>query len=223
MMLFAAGFGTRMRPLTDTVPKPLIEVGGRALIDHTLDLARALDPRVIVVNGHYRAAQLATHLAGSGVIFRHETPDILDTGGGLKAALPDLGDGPVYTSNTDAIWSGPNPFRVLRDNWDAERMDALLLCVPVANANSHAGNGDFTLGSNGRLARGPGLVFGGVQIIQQDPVMRTNGTVFSLNRTWDQIAADGRLFGVSYTGSWCDVGSPAGIAQAERMLESPDV
>ncbi|HKL64600.1 MAG TPA: NTP transferase domain-containing protein, partial [Roseovarius sp.] len=109
VMIFAAGFGTRMGALTQDRPKPLIKVAGRALIDHALDLVAGHAPSRIVVNLHYRADQLVAHLDGRGVRLSHETPDILDTGGGLRAALPLLGDGPVLTMNSDAVWQGPNP------------------------------------------------------------------------------------------------------------------
>ncbi|WP_372921728.1 NTP transferase domain-containing protein, partial [Roseovarius sp.] len=130
VMLFAAGFGTRMGALTAERPKPMIEVAGRPLIDHALSLVRAHRPDRIVANVHYRPDPLIRHLEGSEVIISHETPDILETGGGLRAALPHLGEGPVFTMNTDAVWSGPNPLDLLFDLWQPARMDALLLCVP---------------------------------------------------------------------------------------------
>lgn len=219
-MIFAAGFGTRMGALTRDRPKPLIEVAGRALIDHALDLARAYAPPRIVVNLHYRAEQLAAHLAGhgGGVLLSHEQPDILDTGGGLRAALPLLGLGAVLTMNSDAIWRGPNPLLHLAPLWDAGRMGALLLCLPPERAHGHAGPGDFTADGEGRLARGPGLVFSGVQIIDPACLEDIPDTAFSLNRAWDRLAAEGRLYGAVYPGGWCDVGHPDGIARAEEML-----
>ena len=132
LMLFAAGFGTRMGALTADRPKPLVEVAGKPLIDHALDLAEGVGPLRRVANAHYRADQLAAHLDGRDVALSREEPEILDTGGGLRAALPLLGPDPVFALNTDAVWSGPNPLRLLAEAWDPERMDALLLCVPVA-------------------------------------------------------------------------------------------
>jgi len=218
VMLFAAGFGTRMGALTATRPKPLIEVAGRALIDHALDLVDAHAPPRVVVNLHYLPEQIRAHLRGRDVRFSHETPDILDTGGGLRAALPLLGPGPVLTMNTDAIWRGPNPLTLLAPLWDRARMDALLLCIPPQNAIGHAGAGDFTLGDDDRLSRGPGLVYSGVQIIAPEPLHAIPETGFSLNRVWDRIAERGRLFGAVYPGQWCDVGRPEGIALAEDLL-----
>ncbi len=223
VMLFAAGFGTRMGPLTRLRPKPLIEVGGRALIDHTLDLAQILKPRRIVANTHYLPDQIETHLLPRGVILSPEQPDILDTGGGLKAALPLLGPEPVFTANSDAIWSGPNPFELLRQSWQPDRMDALLACIPVAATLGHEGKGDFTPNGDGCLTRGPGWVYGGVQIIKTDRLSEIADRVFSLNRLWDLLLSDRRLFGLSYPGNWCDVGHPGGIALAEKLLARTDV
>ncbi|MBC7133088.1 MAG: nucleotidyltransferase family protein [Roseovarius sp.] len=223
VMVFAAGFGTRMGALTATRPKPLIEVAGRALIDHALDLAEAAGAPRIVVNLHYMPDTIRTHLAGRDVLFSHETPAILETGGGLRAALPLLGPGPVLTMNTDAIWRGPNPLALLAPLWDRARMDALLLCVPPARAIGHDGAGDFTRDAEDRLARGPGLVYSGVQIIAPETLDAIGQSSFSLNRVWDRIAARGRLFGAVYPGRWCDVGRPEGIALAEAMLDADDV
>lgn len=218
VMIFAAGFGTRMGALTRDRPKPLVKVAGRALIDHALDLVAAYSPPRTVANLHYRAAQLEAHLEGRGVLLSHEAPDILDTGGGLRAALPLLGRGPVMTLNSDAVWRGPNPLSHLATLWDGTRMGALLLCLPPGRARGHCGPGDFTRAPDGRLRRGPGLVYSGAQIINPACLADIPERVFSLNRAWDSLAAQGRLFGAVYPGHWCDVGHPEGIALAEDML-----
>ncbi len=223
VMIFAAGFGTRMGTLTRDLPKPLVEVAGRPLIDHALDLVADHVPPRTVVNLHYRAAQLAAHLDGRGILLSHETPDILETGGGLRAALPLLGTGPVLTMNSDAIWRGPNPLSHLAARWDGARMGALLLCLPPDRALGHAGPGDFTRAPDGRLSRGPGLVYSGVQVIDPACLADISERAFSLNRVWDALAAEGRLFGAIYPGHWCDVGHPGGIALAEDMLKSGHV
>jgi len=223
VMVFAAGFGTRMGALTRDRPKPLVEVAGRALIDHTLDLVEAHAPPRTVVNLHYRAEQLASHLAGRDILLSHETPEILDTGGGLRAALPLLGEGPVLTMNSDAIWRGPNPLSHLEALWDGDRMGALLLCLPPNRVRGHAGAGDFSRDEEGRLARGPGLVYSGVQIIDPTCLAAIPEPVFSLNRAWDALITRGRLFGAVYPGELCDVGRPEGIALAEAMLRGRDV
>lgn len=224
VMLFAAGFGTRMAPLTDDRPKPLIPVAGRALVDHTLDLVDDLKPKRVVINTHYKAQMMAAHLAGRDIVISHETPDILDTGGGLRAALEMLGTGPVLTSNTDAIWAGPNPMPMLRDAWDPDRMDALLMCIPLAQTIGRAGQGDFTTDATGKVvSRGPEMVYGGVQILKTDLLQAVPDPVFSLNVIWTQMQAQGRLFTLTYPGQWCDVGTPDGIALAETLLESHHV
>jgi N-acetyl-alpha-D-muramate 1-phosphate uridylyltransferase len=223
VMLFAAGFGTRMAPLTDHCPKPLIPVAGRPLIDHTLELVHDIAPAVIVANTHYLADQMAEHLTPLGVTLSPEHPDILDTGGGLRAALPLLGPGPVFTMNTDAIWAGPNPLKMLRMAWRPAVMDGLLICVPVGQTVGHSGPGDFVIDDAGRVTRGAGWVYGGVQIIKPDLLQRVPEKVFSLNRLWDMLLMKERLFAISYPGRWCDVGHPDGIGQAEILLRKADV
>lgn len=222
LMLFAAGFGTRMGALTKDMPKPMIPVAGAPMIDHALRLARAVHPTRIVANLHYHADQLANHLTPQGVILSHET-DILETGGGLRKALPLLGEGAVYTMNPDVIWRGPNPLEMLRGAWNPDVMDALLMCVPLANALGQSGRGDFTLDPDGRIRRGPGVIYGGVQILKTDRLNGVRETAFSMNVLWDLMLADGRLYGVTYPGRWCDVGRPSGIVLAEEMLAGGDV
>lgn len=223
LMIFAAGFGTRMRPLTDTRPKPLIEVAGRPLIDHAIGMARAAGITRIVVNAHYLADQVAAHFEDTDVTVVREDPDILDTGGGLRHALPQLGADTVLTLNSDAIWSGENPVAALLEAWDPARMDALLSCVPVEQTVGYDGPGDFTIGADGTLTRGPGVVYGGLQILRTECLHAVPDAVFSLNRVWDGMQADKRLFGLPHRGRWCDVGHAGGIALAEALLEGADV
>jgi len=222
LMLFAAGFGTRMGALTKDMPKPMIPVAGVPMIDHALRLARAVHPTRIVANLHYHADQLANHLTPQGVILSHEA-DILETGGGLRKALSLLGEGAVYTMNPDVIWRGPNPLEMLRAAWNPDVMDALLMCIPPANALGHSGGGDFTVDPDERIRRGPGAIYGGVQIVKTDGLSGIRETAFSLNMLWDLMLADGRLYGLMYPGQWCDVGRPRGIALAEEMLAGGDV
>lgn len=216
LMLFAAGFGTRMGALTAARPKPLIPVAGRPLIDHALALAGGLAP--VVVNLHYRGAQIADHLADrAGIALSWERGPILDTGGGLRAALPLLGRGPVLTLNSDAVWTGPNPLAALRAAW-RPGMGALLMLAPAERATGHAGTGDFALDAQGRIARGGGLVYLGAQAIDPAALDGIPGPAFSLNRVWDRLIVEGRAFGIIHAGGWCDVGRPEGIALAEGML-----
>ncbi len=218
IMIFAAGFGTRMGALTQTQPKPLIPVAGKALLDHALDLVAGHRGLKTVVNAHYLADQITAHLHGRDVSVSLETPDVLDTGGGLRQALPLLGAGPVFTMNSDMVWGGPNPLPVLEAAWDPTEMDALLLCVPMAQAVGRKPPGDFTLNNGGELRRGGDWVYTGVQILSPHLLEMVPDRVFSLNRVWNLAADQGRLRGVTYPGHWADVGYPEGIAMAERML-----
>lgn len=223
VMLFAAGFGTRMQHLIADRPKPLINVAGRPLIDHALDLARDASCEPVVANLHYKAEMLAAHLYPKGVKTIVEMPDILETGGGLRNALPLLGDGPVITMNSDAIWAGPNPLTLLQTAWQPDKMDALLMCIAPENAVGHKRSGDFTVDAQGRLGRGPGVTYGGVQILKTDLLAGVKEPNFSLNVIWDQMLEKQRLFGLTYPGRWCDVGHPDGIRLAEEILENADV
>lgn len=223
VMMFAAGFGTRMGDLTAELPKPLIPVAGRTLVDHTLDLVRQVAPERIVANLHYKAQLLERHLTPIGVTCVIEDPDILDTGGGLRHALPALKSDVVFTTNTDAIWHGPNPLQMLSDAWNPEHMDALLLCLEPENALGHIGPGDFEIQPDCKLNRGGKSIYGGVQILKTNRLSEVQDKVFSLNLVWDQMLKDERLFGITYPGKWCDVGHPEGIGLAETMLDNRDV
>ena len=216
LMIFAAGFGTRMGALTADRPKPLIEVAGRPLIDHALDLTKGLS-LTKVVNTHYLGDMLAAHLEGRDVHISHE-PEILDTGGGLRQALPTLGSGAVFTMNADVIWKGPNPLDLLSAAWDPARMDALLMCVPLARAVGRKGGGDFSIAPDGQISRSGDLVYTGVQILKTEGLAAIPDPVFSLNRLWDQMIADGRACALEYPGNWCDVGHPEGIQLAEELI-----
>lgn len=221
VMVFAAGFGTRMGSLTAARPKPLIEVAGRPLLAHALDVVAGAGCAPVVVNLHYRGAQIAEWLAGRDVALSWESERILETGGGLRAALPLLGHGPVMTLNSDAVWTGQNPLIQLADAWDEARMDALLLLLPVDQAAGHGGTSDFLLDAGGavRRARGArGAVYVGAQVLRTDRLAAVAEDAFSLNVLWDAMIAEGRAFGLIHRGGWCDVGHPAGIALAEAML-----
>ena len=218
LMIFAAGLGTRMRPLTDNCPKPLVRVGDHTLLDRALELGRDAGCAPIVVNTHYLGQQIADHLAGQDIAISHE-PQILDTGGGLRRALPLLGDGPVATLNPDVVWTGPNVLAALARAWDGDRMDALLALVPVARATARQGAGDFALDAQGRIARRGDHVYAGAQILRTDLLADIPDPAFSLNVLWDRMIARGRAFGMVHPGGWCDVGYPEAIPLAEAMLD----
>ena len=216
-MLFAAGKGTRMGDLTKDRPKPMIEVAGKPLIDHALQIANAADVGPIVVNLHYLPQLLQAHLSGPGIAFSDETDGLLETGGGLRKALPLLCSNPVLTMNTDAVWNGPNPIETLKNAWQPQ-MEALLLLVKKQNVSGHLGAGDFGINAEGRLHRAPELIYTGVQIIRTDVLSEITEDAFSMNLAWDIIAKRNGLFGAVYDGKWCDVGQPSSIPLAEAML-----
>lgn len=226
LMLFAAGFGTRMAALTADKPKPMVEVAGKPLIDHALALADAAHIQRRVTNLHYRGNQVERYLAGRNITFSWEREQILETGGGLRAALPLLGEGPVLTLNSDAVWTGENPLMQLMAAWDESRMDALLLLLPAEKAIGHSGKGDFLWQEQGRLSRAngaEGLIYLGAQIIRPDLLVTIPEAVFSLNRLWDLMIARGRAYGLIHSGGWCDVGQSSSIAKAEALLGSVNV
>lgn len=222
-MIFAAGLGTRMGALTADRPKPLIEVGGRPLIAHALALVRGAGIGRIVVNVHAHAAMMRGWLAENAPdVLVSEEAERLETGGGLKRALPLLGEGPVVTLNADMVWSGPNPVAALAVGW-APGMGALLSLVPRAAAVGHGGPGDFFLHADGRLARRGAAatadyVYAGAELIDTAALAGFGDDVFSLNPVWDALAAAGRLRGLVHPGGWADVGTPAGIALAEAEV-----
>lgn len=221
---YAAGLGTRMRPLTTTTPKPLIQVNGLSLLEHALRPARSYGIKNLAVNVHYLAEQIINHPATQDMMIFDEREDLLETGGGLKAALARLGTHPLFTMNTDAVWRGGNPFETLASGWWPKDMSALLLLVRKENAKGYKGLGDFDLINHGQVIRGSTYVYTGCQIIDPTGLVSIPETKFSTNLYWDQLADMKRLFGIVYDGQWCDVGRPESIEIAEQMLrETPNV
>lgn len=223
VMVLAAGLGTRMRPLTLTRPKPLIAVGGRALIDRALDVVTGAGVPRAVVNLHYLGDMLRAHLVGRKVPqigFSDETDLLLDTGGGVVRALPQLG--PVFgILNSDAIWTGANPLLTLAGAWDAGAMDGLLLVVPRERAVNYTRSGDFDLVGGLPVRRGAtdaSHVYTGAAIMTAAAFTGAPPGPFSLNLVWDRLLAQGRLGAVEHPGAWVDVGTPDGIAAAEAAL-----
>jgi len=230
-MIMAAGLGKRMRPLTASRPKPLIEVGGKALLDHVLDKLRTAGVRKVVVNVHYLADSLEAHLStrsnGLEVVISDERDLLLETGGGLVRAEPLIDCDPFLSLNSDNLWvDGPaDTLRLLASQWDGERMDALLLLVPLAGARNHKGIGDFHMDRSGRIRRrdkshvAP-FVFTGIQMLSKRLLRDAPAGPFSTNLLWDRAIADGRCFGAVHHGLWFDVGNPEAIKQTEAVLES---
>jgi len=225
-MILAAGFGTRMGTLTRDRPKPLIPVAGQPLIDHALVQARGAGVDRIVVNGHHHADQMRAHLAGmADVQFSQEQPDILDSAGGIRHALPLLKADTVFTLNADAVWTGPNALTQLAAEWDPDQMDVLALMVPQARAVGRQAGGDFTRDPEGRLSWDKaGEVYSGAQILKTRLLDGYPDGPFSLHDVWRKAMAAGRMFGTPHAGHWADVGHPEGIGLAEKMLsEARDV
>lgn len=228
-MVLAAGLGRRMRPLTATRPKPLVEVAGRSLLDRALDTLKAGGVTDVVVNVHYMADRVEAHLAarphGLNVAISDERALLLETGGGLTKALPLIGTDPFLSINSDNIWiDGPiGAAQILADRWDADAMDALLLVVPQARANCHRGPGDFHMDPNGRLSRrrAPRIapfVYTGLQMLSKRLFEGAEAVPFSMNSLWDKAAENGRLYGVTHQGLWFDVGTAAAVKQTEALL-----
>lgn len=228
-MVMAAGLGKRMRPLTATKPKPLVEVAGMTLIDHALSRLASAGVTRAVVNVHYLADSLEAHLTrtnfGLDIAISDERGKLLETGGGLVHALPLIDADPFLCVNSDNLWvDGPaNAFTVLADRWNDEAMDALLLMVPQARANCHRGRGDFHMDALGRLTRRkPGriapFVWTGLQILSKRLIVDPPSPRFSTNIFWDRAIAAGRAYGVVHQGLWFDIGYPGAIAEAESII-----
>lgn len=230
-MVMAAGLGKRMRPLTATRPKPLVEIAGEALIDHTLDHLKAAGVEKAVVNVHYLASALEAHLKrnvqGIDIVVSDERKQLLETGGGLKQALPLIDADPFLAVNSDNLWiDGPvDALRLLASHWDETRMDMLLLLVPQARAYCHKGPGDFHMSASGALRRrkpravAP-FVYIGIQMISKRVFdEETPDGPFSTNVLWDRSIARGRCFGTVHQGLWFDIGRPESIAKAEAILQ----
>jgi len=227
-MVLAAGLGTRMRPLTNDRPKALVEVGGKALIDHVLDRLADAGVSRAVVNVHWFADRLEGHLAARGrgpaVTISDERAELLETGGGLKKAAPLLGDDPVFVANIDSVWTDRgDALAELSRLWDPSRMDAVLLLARREGSIGFEGDGDFFLADDGRLSfRGEAAnapyAYMGVHICRPDYVADGPDGPFSLSGLWRRSAAQGRLFGCVLDGDWMHVGDPQARDEAEARL-----
>lgn len=232
-MVLAAGLGTRMRPITETMPKPLVKVAGMPLIDHGFAALRAAGVERAVVNVHYRADQMRRHLSGVrdlAIVISDEAEGLLDSGGGVVKALPFLGDGPFFILNADTFWvedpaAPQDNLEALAAAFDPARMDFLLMVAAMDQATGHEGRGDFTLSRDGRLARYDGVaddpvIYAGAIVCTARAFADAPAGPFSLNRLFDRAIAAGRLYGFRMRGHWLTVGTPDAIGRAEAVIAS---
>lgn len=225
-MVLAAGLGLRMRPITDRIPKPLVEVAGCTMLDRAIHHLRQAGVGRIVVNLHWKGQAIREHLAGQAdILFSDESDRLLETGGGVARALPLLGERPFYAANGDIVWfDGLTPaLERLAAAWDDGRMDALLLMQRTPSAYGYEGPGDFFLDPLGLARRrkprevAPYL-FAGVQILHPRLVRDVPAGPFSLNLLYDRAMADGRLYGIVHDGEWYHVGTPESLAEIDKKI-----
>jgi MurNAc alpha-1-phosphate uridylyltransferase len=226
----AAGLGKRMRPLTDRMPKPMVHLRGRPLIDHVLDRISDAGITTAVVNVHYLPNVIETHLASRArpkILISDERDQLLDTGGGVVRALAKIGPEPFLIHNSDSVWietAGSNLARLFAA-WDPDRMDSLMLVTTPQTSIGYDGRGDFEMDAAGRLSRrkpnsDARYVFTGVSIMHPRLLDASPPGPFSLNAPWDLAIAQGRLHGVRMAGTWMHVGTPQTLAEAEAKLDA---
>lgn len=229
-MVLAAGKGTRMAPLTDTLPKPLVQLMGKPLIDHALSRLDAGGIGRVIVNVHYLADKLEAHLLERikpKITISDERAELLETGGGVRKALPLIGARPFYLVNSDSVWfeAGAPALSRLSDAWDDACMDALLLVVPLDRSSGYVGRGDFVRSADGRLTRlsdapaDEGYVYMGTAILHPRLFTDAPSGMFSLNLLFDRAIRAGRLYGLVHDGDWMHVGTPDAIGEAEARLK----
>ncbi|MEP9397677.1 nucleotidyltransferase family protein [Mesorhizobium sp. KR2-14] len=228
-MVLAAGLGKRMRPLTDTMPKPLVRVAGKTLLDWGLDSLAEAGVAKAVVNVHYFPEQIVAHVAGRprpAVVISDESEALLDSAGGIAKALPQLGAEPFLVLNADTFWidRDESNLKRLALAWDASRMDILLMLADFPSATGHSGGTDFLLGPDGTLKRAAsdpaGLIYAGAAIMHPRIFAGAEATPHSLNLYFDRAIAAGRLYGMKMEGRWITVGTPDAIAPAEAVVAS---
>jgi N-acetyl-alpha-D-muramate 1-phosphate uridylyltransferase len=232
-MVLGGGFGKRMMPLTKDIPKPMVVLKGRTLVDHVLDRIAAAGVKRAVVNVHYQADKLEAHVhkrSAPQIVISDERQELLDTGGGVVKALPLLGDKPFLIHNSDSVWIegvGSNLERMF-SFWDPDRMDSLMLLASAATSLGYEGLGDFGMEKDGLLSRRGErqtvpFVFTGVSIAHPRLFEGAPQGVYSLNRLWDRAIDSGRLYGIRLDGLWMHVGTPEALVEAERWIEREDV
>lgn len=230
-MVLAAGKGTRMAPLTDTLPKPLVGLMGKPLIDHVLCRLEAGGIGRAVVNVHYLADKLEAHLqewSNPEIVISDERAELLETGGGIVKALPLIGARPFYLLNSDSVWfeAGAPALARLSGIWDDSHMDAVLLVVPLDRSSGYAGSGDFVQSDDGRLTRlydapaDEGYVYMGTAILHPRLFKDAPSGPFSLNLLFDRAIRSGKLYGLVHDGDWMHVGTPGAIGEAEARLQT---
>ncbi|MEY4707448.1 MAG: hypothetical protein RJB58_1171 [Pseudomonadota bacterium] len=227
-MIMGAGLGTRMRPLTNDRPKPMVTVAGRTLIDHAIDRLIAAGVSRIVVNVHYKADILRAHLdkrRDVEIVYSDEIETLLDTGGGVVKAMPHFGGEPFFVINSDSIWAegGTPALPAMQRLWDARTMDGLLLLAEMETAMGYEGSGDFVLEADGKVARAKGrseqpYAYPGVQIVHPRLFDGAPEGAFSTNIMWDRAITAGRLHGMVLDGVWIHVGTPQARDEAENYL-----
>jgi MurNAc alpha-1-phosphate uridylyltransferase len=227
-IILAAGLGTRMRPYNGHVPKPLVQIGGKSLIDYSLDRLADAGVERAVVNVHHLADAVERHLASRRrphIVISDERPGLLGTGGGIAKALPQLGDAPFFLVNSDTVWlDGVKPnFVRLAEAFDAATMDVLLLLAATAGSVGYSGRGDYAMEPDGRLRRHDEnevvpFVYAGAAILTPALFADAPPGEFSLNLLFDRAGASGRLFGLRLEGLWMHVGTPEAVAAAEAAL-----
>jgi len=227
-MVLAAGLGTRMRPLTDKLPKPLVAVGGKPLINHVLDRLAAVEVETAVVNVHHLADQLEQHLQPRRtpkIVISDERDAVLGTGGGVAKALPLLGPAPFFLVNSDTLWIDgvKSNLERLAAAFRPGRMDALLLLAPTATSVGYSGRGDFSMAPDGRLRRRNErdvvpFVYAGIAILSPDLFKDAPSGAFTLTELFDRAIEQERLFGLRLEGVWMHVGTPEAVAAAEQAI-----
>jgi MurNAc alpha-1-phosphate uridylyltransferase len=225
-MVLAAGLGQRMRPLTNTTPKPLLRVAGQRIIDYSMDALRAAGVERAVVNKHYlpgKIAAWAKAITNPKIALSDESDVVLETGGGIARALPLLGKDPFYVLNSDCFWTetGNPALTRLAERWDDSEMDCLLLLCDPEQTTGYDGDGDFVMDAQGRLTRqrNHALAYMGVYIVHPRLFAGAPEGKFSMNVLWDKAIAQGRLFGIAHRGHWLHVGTPDAIGKAEAFLQ----
>ncbi len=227
-MVLAAGLGTRMRPYNGHIPKPLVQMRGKSLIDYSLDRLADAGVERAVVNVHYLADALESHLAGRKrpqIVISDERENLLGTGGGIAKALPQLGDAPFFLVNSDTVWLDGVKSNIVRlaEAFEPSEMDVLLLLAPIAGSIGYSGRGDYAMLPDGRLRRhGENEVvpflYAGAAILAPSLFADVPSGAFSLNLLFDRASANGRLFGLRLEGLWMHVGTPEAVAAAEAAL-----